>query len=127
MMHLRTALALLVFLLAPLAGRADGFLSIADDLPLMPGLQEAVEAAVVFDTAVGRLAETQAAGAPSPADISEFYAATLPQLGWTRLDDDRYRRGEEVLRLYLTPASGGGTAARFALSPAAGGNGKTKK
>lgn len=127
MMHLRTALALLVVLLAPLEGRADGFLSIADDLPLMPGLQEALETAVVFDTAVGRLAETQAAGVPSSADVAEFYAATLPQLGWTRLDDGRYRRGEEILRLYLTPASGGGTAARFALSPATGGNGKTKK
>jgi hypothetical protein len=125
MMRLRTALAVLALVLAPSTGRAEGFLGIMEDLPLMPGLTEATDAAVVFDTAVGRIAETQASGGVKTAEVADFYAATLPQLGWILQGDGRYRRGGDVLRLYLTPTPDGGTAVRFAVSPADDGT-KTK-
>ncbi|MEO5338221.1 MAG: hypothetical protein H7841_15200 [Magnetospirillum sp. WYHS-4] len=123
MTRARILMAVLI-LLAPLAGHADGFLSIEDDLPLMPGLAEVPEGGIVFDTAEGRLAETQATGALAAPQVLEFYAAALPELGWTRLDDATFRRDAELLRLQMAPTAAG-VAVRFSISPISGGN-KTK-
>lgn len=108
----------LLLLLAPLAGRAEGFLGIMEDLPLAPGLIEAPEGGLVFTTPEGRIAETQASGLAERGAVLEFYATTLPQLGWTREDDTTFRRDEDRLTLRIGPA-GTGIAVHFSLSPAA--------
>ncbi|CUW41834.1 conserved protein of unknown function [Magnetospirillum sp. XM-1] len=113
--HLATAFAL-ILLLGPGPARAEAFLSAYEDLPLPPGLTEVMGSGVSFDSPSGRIVEAYAHGAARPADILKFYAATLPQLGWTREGDRLYRRETEVLRLETTQDRAGVTL-RFTISP----------
>lgn len=98
------------------AHAAAGFLSIAEDVPLMPGLAENADAAAVFDKPSGRIASTEAKGAVTAQAVRQFYAATLPQLGWTRQDSEQYRREKEQLRLGFVGRDGALTV-RFELAP----------
>ncbi|WP_235720831.1 hypothetical protein [Magnetospirillum molischianum] len=101
---------------APGPARAGGFLGTYEDLPLAPGLTEIEGAGVSFDSPNGRIVEAYARGKVAVAEILRFYAATLPQLGWTRESDVVYRREAEVLR--LGPATDrGGVTIHFAVSP----------
>ncbi len=106
----------LTLLLGAGSARAEAFLSAYEDLPLPPGLTEAMGSGVSFDSPSGRIVEAYAHGAAKAADILKFYAATLPQLGWTRESDRLYRREAEVLRLE-TSHDRAGTTLRFTISP----------
>ena len=86
----------------------------------MPGLQEDEDAAMVFDSAAGRIVEAHAAGEVTAAEVQAFYADTLPQLGWRRLSDGLYARGAEHLSLEIAPLSKTAATVRFALRPAPG-------
>lgn len=104
------------------ARAADGaaFVSVIDDLPLMAGLQEVGEG-VEFTTGQGRIVEATATARPG-ADVSEravldFYAATLPQLGWRKSGAAQFAREGEVLEL-LFGTSAGRLTVRFSLAPA---------
>ncbi len=104
------------------AGEGGGFLSGIEDLPLMPDLSESADGGMVFDTPAGRIVEAFASGAVTRAEVLAFYAATLPQLGWTVEDVARYSREGEILRLEFTknhspPKTGATLTVRFALSP----------
>lgn len=95
----------------------EGFSTAIRDLPLMPGLAEVPGAGVVFDKPTGRIVETYAEGRATPAEISAFYARTLPQLGWAPAGTNLYRREGEQLALQVAPRRGGGATVRFTLSP----------
>lgn len=116
----KAALAALALLLAAgPAAAADGrFLRGVDDLPLMPGLTENADAGMEFDAPGGRFVEAVASGAVSAEAVRAFYAATLPQLGWTRTAEGHYAREDERLRLDVSPAAGGGVTVRFVIEPA---------
>lgn len=98
------------------AHAAAGFLSIAEDVPLMPGLAESPDAATVFDKPSGRIAHTEAKGKVAAAAVRKFYADTLPQLGWQNVGPEHYRREMEQLRLSVTGRDGALTV-RFELLP----------
>ncbi len=98
------------------ARAAAGFLSIAEDVPLMPGLAENADAATVFDKPTGRIGSTEAKGNVTQAAVKQFYAATLPQLGWQAAGADLYRRDAERLRLGFAGRDGALTV-RFELLP----------
>jgi len=108
-------LALALALLAGVA-RADGFLRAPADLPLAPGLVEVGDAGVAFDSPGGRVVEAYAAGDVAAATVRDFYARTLPQLGWQPAGDDAWRREGERLTLELIPGDGALTV-RFYLAP----------
>ena len=104
---------------------------VTQDLPLMPGLEEDAQGRMVFDTAAGRIVEAYASGAVSRAQVLDFYAATLPQLGWRREGEAAFRREDEILVLEFSAGKAGSAPAltvRFALSPAqAGGSRRPEK
>ena len=77
--------------------KAPDFISVIEGLPLMPGLSEDSDGAMSFDTANGRIAETIASGQVVPENVLGYYMGALPQLGWKRLTEKRYRREDEVL------------------------------
>ena len=119
--RLAIAFALAV-LLAPSGARAGEFFSAIRDLPLMPGLTERPEAAIVFDHEAGQVTTALASGPVEKAAIRQFYRHILPPLGWVPQCDaapcpppDRYRREGESLELDLA-AERGETAARFLLT-----------
>jgi len=95
---------------------AAGFLSIAEDVPLMPGLSENADAATVFDKPTGRIGSTEAKGNVSQAAVKQFYAATLPQLGWRSAGAELYRRDTERLKISFAGRDGALTV-RFELLP----------
>ena len=97
------------------------FLSVIDDVPLMPGLTERPEAAVTFDKPEGRIVEAEAAGRASRAEVLKFYAASLPQLDWRARGEGRFLRDREELAISFPAnppgAPAGSLTVRFALSP----------
>ena len=111
-----TAALALILLAAAAPARAEGFLSAYEDLPVAPGLTEIAGSGVAFDSDNGRIVEAFAHGQVKVAEVLKFYAATLPQLGWTRETDTLYRREAEVLRLDPV-AKGKGVTVRFAITP----------
>jgi hypothetical protein len=78
---------------------AEGhFLSELDDLPLPPGLTEA-PGGVLFESPSGRIVEATAQGELDAGQILDFYAQTLPQLGWEKVGPSTFRRDNELLKI----------------------------
>lgn len=99
--------------------QAPAFLSVIEDLPLMPGLSEDTEGAMSFDTANGRIAEATALGQAESIDVIDYYKQVLPQLGWKRVSSTTYRREEETLIIDVEKSDGTASevAVHFRLSP----------
>ena len=88
------------------------------DVPVMPGLEEVKEQAMLFDKPDGRIASVVAASKTLNAgDITRFYDESLPQLGWKKTAQNQYVRGSDrlVMDLSKSPPL---TVVHFTLSPA---------
>lgn len=111
-------LALVVFLAAApaVAWAADAFVAGTEDVPLMPELQPVDGSALVFDKPQGRIVEAQAKGPVSRGKVRDFYAATLPQLGWHAAGPNAWERDGERLLLDFHGRDGNVTVG-FTLSP----------
>lgn len=87
------------------------------DVPVMPGLVELPEGALVFDKPSGRIAQAEAAGESVLArEIQGFYRESLPQLGWVEHSKGSYRREGEALTLEIREEEGF-RIVHFTLSP----------
>jgi hypothetical protein len=76
------------------------FFSSIRDVPVMPALTELPDQTVVFDKAEGRIIESIAEiHDATNQQILEYYASTLPQLGWIAENPQSYTRETERLRL----------------------------
>lgn len=117
----KACLTLLFLLLVPLAAQADqSYLSYLPDVPLMAGMAELEDQAIVFDKAEGRVMETAVfTSASTEKDVMDYYRKVLPELGWTALSPDRFLRNGEQLVVKCDKVSGG-VVARFSLSPKQG-------
>ena len=74
------------------------FFSQLTDIPVMPGLYELADQAVVFDKPEGRIVTVMAVSETENVnDINAFYNTALPQLGWTRVRDGVFARQDETL------------------------------
>ncbi len=100
----------------PLAAQPAAFVEELGDVPLMPGLRLIEDAGVAFDAPAGRIVEAVATGRVAPARVRDFYARTLPQLGWRREGGTVFRREAEILRIE-TSGDGGEVTVRFVLLP----------
>lgn len=114
--RLGVVLALLLMALPLAHGHAANFFTGIEDLPVMPGLTEQEGAGLLFDTPAGRFVEAVAQGDTGIPQVLSFYADALPQLGWTKLSDRRYRRDQETLSIDF-PKPGRGLTVRFTVSP----------
>ena len=68
------ALALIIGTAVPAQSTQAQFVSVIEDLPLMPGLAEDTDAAMAFDSAAGRIVEARATGAIGANLVEAFYA-----------------------------------------------------
>ena len=94
------------------------FSSVILDLPIMPGLTENAESAVIFDKPDGRVIQTSAFGAAQQDTIKLFYNRALPPLGWHSVKDMVFHRDGEVLKLgFEQAASPAQTTVSFTLTP----------
>ncbi len=110
----------LTFTILPVHAQTPVFLSVIEDLPLMPGFVEDSDSALKFETEAGRIAEITASGAGTISAVIDFYSRTLPQLGWRLETPTRYRREGEILILDVLQldSKGAGVEVHFLLSPA---------
>jgi hypothetical protein len=109
-------LCVIAFLTATMTFAADRFVTGIADLPLMPGLQEIEDSAMVFSKPEGRIVEIMASGAVSRDAVSSFYERTLPQLGWRRVEAESWLREKEILRFDIRESKEG-MVIRFSLTP----------
>lgn len=118
-MRILTSLAgvfALVLLLSAGTARAQGFLSVYDDLPLPSGLNEMTDSGLSFDTPGGRIVEAYARGPVAAATVIRFYATTLPQLGWAAIGPSQFKRDNETLRLEIQ-TEGRDVVVHFVFAP----------
>lgn len=102
---------------APITGRAEAFLPGFEDIPLMEGLISDTDEGMVFDTPEGRIAEASAKGNVSRKKVLEFYAATLPQLGWLPDGKGGFKREQETLTLEISNSKTSQRIVRFQIKP----------
>jgi hypothetical protein len=92
-------LALCLLAGAAMAGQ-ERFFEALYDVPVMPGLEELPDQAMLFDKPDGRIASVVAASkALSEADIRRFYGETLSQMGWKKDGQNQYVRGSDRLSM----------------------------
>lgn len=117
--HLAASLALTAAALVCAAPAfATEFLTAIEDVPLVDGLVEEAEP-LVFESDQGRVVRTSAQGQVDPGAIEQFYIASLPQLGWKRIDDDgalSFKRENEQLNILMhEPADASPVTVSFEL------------
>ncbi len=100
------------------AAAQERFVGGTEDLPLMAGLSEVAGRGMVFDTPGGRIVEAYARGPVTRDQVLEFYAVTLPQLGWRAVGAAAFRREDEVLKLEFPAPGPNGLLVLFTLAPA---------
>jgi len=105
-------------LFAGLSHAADQarFSSVIDDLPLMERMVEADDG-MSFATPTGRIANVDTTVPANRKDVLAFYAATLPQLGWTKTGQATFVREGEMLNVTFEQ-DGSALKVHFAISPA---------
>ena len=113
---LHRILVLLLLLSPPVAAWAADFVPGTEDVPVMKGLKPVTDSAVVFDKPQGRIVEAQFHGKLGRRQVEDFYAATLPQLGWKSGAADSWQREDETLHLEFTGRDGD-LKVGFTLSP----------
>ena len=88
-------------------GPAPAYFAEVPDLPLPPGFTSWADGAAVFEAGALRIVEVMAWG-PMSGQPEEFYARTLPALGWGEISRNVWHRDGEVLRLTLARGAAGG-------------------
>lgn len=107
-----------VFVLVSSAQAETRFFENLTDVPVMPGLEELEDQSLMFDKPEGRIIETMAAGEGlEKADIYRFYGESLPQLGWERIAENAFVRGQERMIIHVEEHDGY-QLARFSVQPA---------
>lgn len=96
---------------------ATTFFHALNDIPVMNGLRELVDESVNFDKPEGRIISATAVSEHlKPETIRQFYAQTLPQLGWIGEREGSFIRDREQLRLNIEVKEGV-SIARFQVGP----------
>lgn len=95
---------------------AGDFVPGIEDLPLMADLHAIEGSGFAFDTAAGRLVEAYAGGDVTREAVADFYAQTLPALGWQVAGERHWRRDGEALAIEFVDGADPLTV-RFQLSP----------
>jgi len=93
------------------------FISMLNDVPLMSGLKIQKQTALIFDTPSGRIVEVAAVGKIPLSTVREFYADTLPQLGWKDVGKNIFSRDKEILSINLSIIENRNTQIRFSITP----------
>ena len=84
-------------------GKAASFFEALYDVPVMPGLKELPDQAMLFDKPDGRIASVVAASSHlGVEEVRRFYLDTLPQLGWRKTSENQYVRGGDRLTMELS-------------------------
>lgn len=110
-------LAVLIMLSTAALAAEPRFFRELNDIPLMPGLYELAQSAVIFDKPEGRIVEAAAVSETENINkIKAFYDSVLPQLGWVSAGGNVYTRAGESLKITVE-VQGGLNTVRLMVSP----------
>ena len=70
-----------------------------NDLPIFNKMKNMPESLVVFDTNEGRFVKTQISGNETLANATLYYSEILPNLGWEKIEDKKFKREKELLKV----------------------------
>lgn len=102
----------------PVPATDNRFFESLYDVPVMPGMAEFPDQALLFDKPDGRIASVAAGSKDAdPARVQGFYDDTLSQMGWRKTAKNQYVRGKDRLDM-VVERQAGLTIVRFTLSPA---------
>lgn len=111
-------LAVLCLAIQPVQAGKGQYFEALYDVPVMPGLEELPDQAMLFDKPDGRIASVVAASKTlKAADIQRFYEDTLSQMGWKKNKSNQYVRGADQLSLEFVKRPPM-TIVHFTLEPA---------
>lgn len=82
------------------------FLSGSEDIPLMLGMA-VQESPAIFDKKEGQVLVSKAITHETTPAILRFYDQVLPNLGWTKLGMDTYRRKTQTLKIKIEKKENG--------------------
>ena len=90
----------LLFFYVPLVSDDDiQFVLGINDLPIFNEMKNMPESLVVFDTNEGRFVKTQISGNETLANATLYYSEILPNLGWEKIEDKKFKREKELLKV----------------------------
>jgi len=81
---------------------ASNFLVGMEDIPIFKEMQYVEDTLIMFDKIDGRFVSTEVTGNYEKKDVEIFYNKALPNLGWRKIDEDKYERSNELLELDYT-------------------------
>lgn len=101
MPYVFSVLILVLCLLAtPAMAEKARFFEALYDVPVMPGLEELPDQAMLFDKPDGRIASVVAASKTlNEGEVTRFYGETLAQMGWKKETQNQYVRGKDRLSM----------------------------
>lgn len=108
---------LLLLIAFPAFAAGTQYFSAMPDLPLPAGLSEDTNSAVRFDQPEGRVIVLEASGTAQAYDITKFYQATLPALGWKSVGQNRFIRDEETMTIDIKSLGGAHNRLNILLKP----------
>ena len=86
------------------------------DVPLPKNFIVDTEKSSFFDSPEGRIAEVKAEGFLTPDEVTEFYAESMPQFGWTKIGTTAFKKEGELI--LITPTKTGTiTDLKYQLRP----------
>jgi len=100
---------------------ASEFFETLYDVPVLLDLEEIREESMLFDKPSGRIASAKARSAYGEKYVFEAYGMALPQMGWQKISETRFKREGEVLSILAIKSdtsSGSGVLVSFSLKPA---------
>ncbi len=114
----RVLIAAFCLLATPAMADKGRFFEALYDVPVMEGLEELPDQAMLFDKPDGRIASVVAASKiVGEGDVRRFYEETLVQMGWRKVKQNQYVRGSDRLSMDIVKRPPL-TVVHFTLEPA---------
>ena len=88
-----------------------------DNLPLIDGLNQIDDKCFLFDTPYGRIIHAFAIGKLDRIKVASFYNTTLTQLGWREVEQMKFYRDGEYLRVEVESLEDKNIGVYFLLRP----------
>ena len=79
--------------------REEIFVNGIEELPVIKNMQNMPESLIYFDTNKGRFVQSKIVGNQSISQIKDFYENILPNLGWEKIDKNKFSRKSELMEI----------------------------
>lgn len=79
--------------------REEIFVNGIEELPVITNMENMSESLIFFDTNKGRFVQSKIIGDQNIDQIKDFYDNILPNLGWEKIDKNKFIRKSELMEI----------------------------